>query len=459
MTSLAIPVSAPRDELVSSGSSFVTRAGNAYLLILSLILMGYALDGRGFAYLGAPPIFVGEIALVLGLNAFLVTPKWKRLFALPQTWLLAALCAWSLLRTLPFVGRFGVDALRDAAVWGYSAFAIVLATLLIAEPTRLRTLERYYRRFSAIFMICIPIICILYRFYWPGLPRWPWADVPMVFVKEADAMVHLAGIIAFWTLFSRRAIPFRWIVLMVIDVGITAVIDRSGLIAFLTVAAICVIARPRVPALWGLFGVILLGGVTLWATNFHYAIPGGKEREISAEQFVTNLTSVAGGTGHEGLDGTKEWRLQWWGDIVDYTIHGKYFWSGKGYGINLADDDGYQVGNKTLRSPHNVHMTFLARSGVPGLVLWFLLQMSFAVGLLRCFFVSRRIAGSRWPGLFLFIFCFWLAFLINGSFDVFIEGPPGGIWFWCVFGFGLGAIWIYRNQPEILDPTSVACAS
>jgi O-antigen ligase len=104
-------------------------------------------------------------------------------------------------------------------------------------------------------------------------------------------------------------------------------------------------------------------------------------------------------------------------------------------------------------------MTILARSGVPGLALWILLQLSVGLRLIRCFLTSRRIAGSRWPGLFLFIFSFWLAFVINGSFDVFIEGPPGGIWFWCIFGFALGAMWIYRNQPEILDPATTECAS
>jgi hypothetical protein len=52
---------------------------------------------------------------------------------------------------------------------------------------------------------------------------------------------------------------------------------------------------------------------------------------------------------------------------------------------------------------------------------------------------------------FMFIFAFWLAFLINGSFDVFIEGPMGGIWFWTIVGTGMAAVWIYKNYPEALD--------
>ena len=39
----------------------------------------------------------------------------------------------------------------------------------------------------------------------------------------------------------------------------------------------------------------------------------------------------------------KNGRLDWWKEIVTYTINGKYFWTGKGFGVNLADDDGFQV--------------------------------------------------------------------------------------------------------------------
>jgi hypothetical protein len=29
---------------------------------------------------------------------------------------------------------------------------------------------------------------------------------------------------------------------------------------------------------------------------------------------------------------------------------------------------------------------------------------------------------------------------VNASFDVYLEGPQAGIWFWCVFGFGIAAL-------------------
>jgi hypothetical protein len=53
----------------------------------------------------------------------------------------------------------------------------------------------------------------------------------------------------------------------------------------------------------------------------------------------------------------------------------------------------------------------------------------------------------RWASVFLWMGCFYCAFLINGSFDVFLEGPMGGIWFWTLYGAGAACLWMYKYQP------------
>jgi len=42
-----------------------------YLALLAIVLLGYALLGKGFAYLGFPPLYVGEIAFLAGIVVFL----------------------------------------------------------------------------------------------------------------------------------------------------------------------------------------------------------------------------------------------------------------------------------------------------------------------------------------------------------------------------------------------------
>ena len=45
----------------------------------------------------------------------------------------------------------------------------------------------------------------------------------------------------------------------------------------------------------------------------------------------------------------------------------------------------------------------------------------------------------------LWILAYWTALLVNGSFDVYLEGPQGGIWFWCIFGLGIAAVEAQRR--------------
>ena len=93
-----------------------------------------------------------------------------------------------------------------------------------------------------------------------------------------------------------------------------------------------------------------------------------RERLLSFEQLIESVASIASGSTVGDLDNTKQWRLEWWATIVDYTIYGDYFWEGKGFGINLADDDGFQVNleDHSLRSPHNGHLTILRGRASPG---------------------------------------------------------------------------------------------
>ena len=91
-------------------------------------------------------------------------------------------------------------------------------------------------------------------------------------------------------------------------------------------------------------------------------------------------------------------------------------------------------------------MTLLARAGVPGLVLWSLVLISWATMMLRAMLVARTRGDKQWADFFLFVFCYAASILINAFFDVTLEGPMQGIWFWCLFGFGIGSVMVYRAQ-------------
>ena len=426
---------------------------DTFVSLLAVVLLGYAVCGKGFAYVGAPPLFIGEITLGFGLVAFTTARHWRSVLGDWRLWPLLGLCGWGLARTVPFVSADPINAIRDGVVWGYGAFAIVMAALVVDRPAVLARLVRLYGRFIKIFAVGIPIAFALYHFGEAANPRWPWAPTVMVVsVKEGDALVHMGGCVAVLIAGLVPPVGAGWVALLTLDAAVLGVIDRAGMIAFLAVCGLATLFRPRSRVIGQAALTVFVTVTVLWAADVSVPVPGGKGRAISVDQLFTNLLSTFGDSGNEGLDGNKEWRLNWWKEIRRYTFYGQYFWKGKGFGINLADDDGFQVlADHSLRNPHSVHMTMLARGGVPMLALWVAVQATFAGTMAVEMARARRRGQPRWQGLFFFLGVYWLAFLINGSFDVYLEGPMGGIWFWSVYGTGMGAALVHRRSPDALD--------
>lgn len=434
------------------GLSFRRQLPALALGFLGVCLLGYAFLGRGFAYVGVAPLYIGEMALALCLLALALRGGLRLLAASPLTYLLAAFMALGAAATLPYFGTYGLDTLRDAVIWGYALFALAVAALLLQGGWVL-TVVRQYARFVPIFLVWSPLAVAVSVLYEKVLPKFPGANAPLIDLKGGDVAVLLAGVAALLLLGLPRAITpglggrrqeWLWWALWIAAAAIPVFRNRAGLLAIAVAVLIVVLLRPR--ARWWQPVVVLVFALTcLMASNAR--LPLGKGRTvISADALLLNVQSITESTGDSTRDNTRQWRLMWWNDIVNYTLHGPYFWTGKGYGINLADADGYQVdADGTLRSPHNGHLAILARSGVPGFAAWALLQAWFALSLL---FAYRRatVAGHEvWAKLNVWTLAFWAAFMVNTSFDVYLEGPQGGIWFWSLFGFGIALLETQRR--------------
>jgi O-antigen ligase len=239
-------------------------------------------------------------------------------------------------------------------------------------------------------------------------------------------------------------------------VGVVAVgsITRGGLVAIMAaVFSVMMIEPSKVGKKLLLAGATALLVATVWlGWESTYVVPG-KARAIHPAQVAKNLLSIAGGSqsGEDNLEGTREWRLLWWDKILDYTVHGQYFWTGKGFGVNLTYDDGIELDPENpSRNPHNGHLTILARSGVPGLVLWAALQLWFACLIVRGSFRAKRAGQQSRAALFAWVLAYWIAVLVDASFDPYLESPQGGIWFWCVFAYGVALLMTQDTAPRAL---------
>lgn len=429
-------------------AAFIPKCFGIFTLFL---LAGYALFGKGFAYLGVPPAFVGELGLLLAVAA-LLAGIYRPLLLSPVTWLLVIFVLWGASCTLPYVSEYGFDALRDGAIWGYAIYSLAVASVVLSLNAIDKTVF-WYRRALPWMFIFLLIGQFMQMFANDFIPRWPWGPeggVRIIAVKVGDLSVHLSGIFAF-VMLGVSTTPFQqaWLFLWAVLAISPALMGRGSMMTIASIICLTALLRPSRKYL---LIVLFLGSCLglIYASGFEFDPGLHQGRVISVEQLLSNIESIISPEGSGELSGTKRWRELWWQTIFDYTFHGEYFWTGKGFGINLADADGFQVlADRSLRNPHSVHMTILGRAGVPGLVLWVTLQATFALVLFSKFLRDKRANRVGLARTEAWILLYWMAFLINASFDVALEGPQGGIWFWCVFGFGMALIVARRDKTPV----------
>ncbi|TME84487.1 MAG: O-antigen ligase family protein [Chloroflexi bacterium] len=413
-------------------------ASRLFLGLLLALLTGYMFLGRGLAHVGVGPAYVGDVVLVAAVLVLVFALARPARFDVLHGLLIVYILLGAAL-TVPYLGAYGLDALRDGVTWIYALFAIAVSVIVL--PAHFERITAWYRRILPLFLLWVPLAYYLDQI---GTPALPGSDVSAVVFKGGDIGVHLAGVAAF-ILLGLATTPgaggnlrqaLLW-VLWLVDVAVAGAVNRGGLLA----ASIALVAVIFGRSSQRLMVLVLVGfSLLMGAALINPTVDTAAKRDISLGQIVDNVGSIfSSSVGPDSLQGSKEFRLNWWGAIVDYTVNGPYFWTGKGFGINLADSDGFQT-DGTLRAPHNSHMTILAREGVPGLILWLALQAIFGWRLLRAGY--RALSDGR---IFLvqmigWLFVYWLAALVNMSFDVYLESPQGGVWFWVTFGLGIAAI-------------------
>lgn len=425
--------------------SAVGRRLGWYLRLHLLCLILYSFFGKGFAYLGTRFFYVSEALLILGLVAMVAARNLPLLFRTSIGVMMLPFLLWESICAFPYIDVYGINVARDAMVWGYAAFAWIMAALVVSSSNRIDLLLNRYRRFVPWFLTIGPLAMVISVFFAERLPKWPGTEVAIIAVKFDEYEAHLAGIAASVIVGLN---PASWwsMVLIGLDFLIGAP-NRGGLVGFALAFVVASALARRLRALT-LPAILLVALSIAAALDIHVAVPG-VPREFSVSQLFDDFDSTVSTDADAGnLQNTRDWRLEWWGKIWDYTVLGPYFWAGKGYGINIAADDGYEAIDGPLRSPHNSHLTILARSGVPGFLLWIALQLTWLATMLTSFLQARRSGMTRWAALFAWVICYWVALMTAASFDVFLENPMAGIPLWTIFGLGWGSHIIFSRCRE-----------
>lgn len=403
----------------------MSRLKIIYINFFCIVYALYAYFNKGIAY-----SYLAEITLVLGLILLLKSIRrlelvWDRRMFLLLFFL--ALGAVNIVRGLLQGYRF-MDVIRDSFTFNYALFVFIVFMLKDELPLFKRKLLVIYKWFPLV--VCSSF---LLSSYIPDLGAVEVFNYRLFEYKFGDMGVHLLICTLFILNGDIEYQPrYYWLTLVLIAYLFLVVssYSRSGMVSFGAGLIIFFLLTKNKELKKMMLGylkmapLILLVAVPLYVSTKMEANFQG--RKIGLDQLSENVTSlVTSESSNESLNDNKLWRLTWWLKILDDTFLGPHFVNGLGYGMSLAD--AYDIktdpdGN--LRSPHSFHMTVLARFGVIVFFCWL-------------YWVFLNIRKIRQPDLSsenLVYYTAIIAFLINSSFDVYLEGPMGAMPFWIFVG-------------------------
>ena len=436
-----------RESFLLRRSHTATPPGGRLLVVLFLL---YLAVGKGFAYFGYPPLFIGEVSLavmfVLAVRPHIVLPTGlapaiATLFVLAGT---AQLINDVLFSTTP-----KLETLRGFAIVYYASFA-VLAHALLAESERrvgftgtVARVEAAISRASWPMLASLGVLTLRLVFQSIPSPNWPGSGIPLLYTKSTDVSVALAFLLPFIADRSRRNIAYSrlqsatWIACTLL---VTAR-SRAGVIAIALSILITFGIRARY-VIRGIF-ITVIGYLALLVSGI--AIRAGS-RELSARGLRDSVIAVVdpSAASDGSFAGTTRWRTNWWKAIwSDVESRGMWFRS-NGWGTNLAakylaPDSVPSTAFTTLRLPHSTFFSIAGRAGVAAAVLYLLIPATTFITSQRSWVQQRSSPLLRSLQITL------LGGVAVGLTDVYIESPQGGIVFWCCCG---SLWWWTRRRPQ-----------
>lgn len=423
------------------------------------VLFGYAALGKGFAYLGAPPVYLGEVVVGLAvLVLLLVKPAGRsgqrRSPAVGALWVLIVV---GVVVTVPGVKEYGIDALRDSVIWSYALIA--LAVVRVWNANSASVVVRAYELLAPIGVVLLTVRLLL-NFAAPELLANPVVNgQALLQVKEGDAAVQLVVFLAFLLLFRGQGTR-RWTRSALARQGLagTAIVgllaatvsSRGGMLAVAVILGVVFLygKHRRVMIMAALVAMLLT--LTLSPLLATFTLKSG--RTLSAGQLVANIGSVFGGSSADigQLAATRQWRERLWSNLLDQTFSGPSAIWGLGFGPNLPVRAGLfaRPEDSPLRSAHSSPVTTVVRGGLLLAATWLLAFMLIVRDGLRARNVTRQPAAYR-GALATLVLAALLGCAVNSVFDPYLESPMGGIWFWALCGAAIGLAALARSPRHL----------
>ena len=408
-----------------------------YIKLYFLVLLLYVFFNKGVAY-----SYMAEILLVAGIFILLINRKHFEIGLDRKQIIVSIFVLISFLYILFGVFQYSVlNVLRDSLAFQYAWFAFIIYFFKNEYDYIWQKIIQIYTWVPLVLFLNF----ILFYFVFLYLPPINiFGNQNIIIYKNGDKSVHLLISTVLMFLYSDQ-FSRKWLIantiLIVINFLILLAFTRSGSVAYIfALFSFFFFSKEKIlneslRRLLKYVPIIMIIGMGLFVA---IDIQGDAQgRTISLSQITDNFSSIVSTNIDGNLAENKVWRLIWWAKLVNESFTLQHFFVGKGLGMSLAGNDILNT-DDNLRSPHNFHLTILARFGYIVFITWIM----WLVSLFKPLF-TRKLAGKN-----LAITSILLAFIINGSFDVFFEGPMGAFPFWTFVGL-LFIENTYGNPTEI----------
>lgn len=440
-------------EAARSHSGGAARGKRAFDWLFPLLLAGFLLMDKGFAWLHVPgtPLFVSEIVLAFGLagavGAVTSPLVWRRS---NTVFLIVLLATWGTIRTIPGLLPDPVVALQDAAVWIY---AIVVFAVLGAFLRRHESFAEWlggYRRMILPVILWLPIAVLITETDTFLPVTIPDSSVSLFSFKAGNAAVYVFIAIAFmwlvWRPTTTRMKRRRAVMSAVGLMGVLAIAtqSRGGFVAVVIGGAVLIplAGSQRSRVVGSLASLLLIIAISVIAFDPELPLRG---RDVSTDQFVNSVSSIVTGGGHDQLAGNIQWRLTHWGRIWR-GVNENLPLTGHGFGVSIAEIYDIPQASIGLRNAHNSHLTIFSRLGWPGAAGWLLL---WGFWFWETFRARRRLMSAgftRLAGVAGWAMAAATAIHVNAIFDPTLEGPQVAFWLWTFCAVGIYLLIISRRS-------------
>lgn len=395
----------------------------AYIRLYFFILLIYVFLNKGVAY-----SYTAEILLVTGIFILFINRKQFEIGLDSKQILVGIFIIISFLFILVGIFQYSIlNVLRDSLAFQYAWFCFIIYFLKNEYNLIWHKIIQIYKWAPLVIFLNFFLFYFLFL-YLPPINIF--GNQNIIIYKNGDKSVHLLISTILLFLYTEQY-SRKWLVantvLIVINFLILLAFTRSGSVAYiLALFSFFFFSKEKIlneslRKLLKYVPIIMIIGMGLFVA---IDIQGDAQgRTISLSQITDNFSSIVSTNIDGNLAENKVWRLIWWAKLVNESFTVQHFFVGKGLGMSLAGNDISNT-DDNLRSPHNFHLTILARFGYLVFITWII----WLVSLFKPLF-TRKLAGKT-----LAITSILLAFIINASFDVYFEGPMGAFPFWTFVG-------------------------